>query len=286
LGIGTNEDQIQLFGKESMEPWYNTGDTDNPFAPVPSGTLFSGTVSGETVRVTDNSIWWVETTREGSGIVRRMVGGTPVRVSTAAVERFIQSSSNFSAFTFQEQGHIFYVLNADQGTRVFDVKENEWHEWAWLNRGTGIQERGRAETHAFAYVYHLVTDYENGRVYRQSLDYFSDAEQEMRRTRTSAHLDFGGRAAIIDELYIDMAMGVGLIDGQGSDPKVMLRYSTDGVTFSNEIMGDVGKIGEYSRQVRFYRLGYGKDWVFEVSVSDPVQCVLMDARAKVRVGDR
>ncbi len=287
VALVVTEDQIWLLGGGSAEPWYDSGDTNNPFQRIQGGVVYSGCAFGDTALRLDNSVWWVERDAQGIGIVRRSQGFTPVRVSTSPVERFTATATNLSAFGYQEEGSLQYVLNADQGTWAFDLKEQEWHERAWLNRTTGVQERARAETHAFAYGMHLVTDYESGKIYRQSLSLHSDDGQEIRRTRTTSIISFDGASAIIDELFIDFATGVGLDGaGQGTDPKVMLRYSHDGVTWSDEMEADLGKRGAFSTQVRFHRLGLGRDWVFEVSVSDPVLTEMLGASARVRVGRR
>jgi hypothetical protein len=287
VAITTSEETILLHGADSTEPWYDSGDVDNPFVRIQGGTVYSGCNFPDTALRLDNSAWWVEQDRDGAGIVRRTQGPTPVRVSTAAVERFIKGATNVSAFSYQEEGRAWYVLNADQGSWAYDLKDQEWSERAWLNRNTGEQERQRPEEHVYAFDLHLVTDYESGKVYRQSLSYHSDAGQEIRRTRVSAHSPQDGRAIIIDELYLDFATGVGLDGtGQGTDPQVMLRVSHDGVTFQPERWASLGKIGEYRNRVRFHRLGRGTDFVFEISVSDPVLSVLMGGDVVARVGRR
>jgi PKD repeat protein len=57
----------------------------------------------------------------------------------------------------------------------------------------------------------------------------------------------------------------------GADPQVMLRISNDGgKTWVTEQWRSAGKTGEFSRRVRWNRLGCGRRRVFEVSVTDPV----------------
>jgi hypothetical protein len=83
-------------------------------------------------------------------------------------------------------------------------------------------------------------------------------------------------------LQIDMESGVGLVDGQGSDPEVMLRWSDDGGhTWSNEHWSPIGKIGEYYKRVFFRRLGMTmkiRDRVYELSMTDPVKIAIMGAQ--------
>lgn len=286
VAITTAEEQILLHGEDSTEPWYNSGDVDNPFERVQGGVMYSGCGWPDTALHLDNSAWWVETDKDGTGIVRRTQGATPVRVSTSPVERFLRTATNVSAHSYQEEGHAFYVLNADQGSWAYDLKEQEWHERSWLNPN-GDEERSRPEHHVFAFGANLVTDYESGKVYKQSQSYHSDDGREIKRTFVTGHLGGDGKSIIIDELFLDFATGVGLDGtGQGTDPQVMLRVSKDGASFGYERWAPLGKIGEYKRRVRFHRLGRGTDWVLEISVSDPVDAVLMGGDLVARVGRR
>jgi hypothetical protein len=285
--IVTTEDQVWLLGGDSAEPWYDSGDVDNPYARIQGGVVYSGCGHPDTALRVDNSVWWVERDKEGTGIVRRSQGFTPTRISTTAVERFTASATNLSAFSYQEQGETFYCINADEGSWAYAIKAGEWCERAWLNRETGEQERQRQEFHAYAYGLHMVFDYESGKVYRQGLDLYSDAGQEIRSTRVSQIISFNGRPVSIGELWVDFAAGVGLDgSGQGTDPEVMLRCSRDGSGFDNERVEPLGAIGEYGAQVRFFDLGQGRNWCFEISVSDPVLKGLLGAEAKLKVGRR
>lgn len=287
VAITTSEEQILLHGADSTEAWYDSGDLDNPFARIPGGVLYSGCAFPDTALRLDNSAWWVEKDKDGTGIVRRTSGNTAVRVSTEAVERALRTATTVSAHSYQEDGETFFVLNMDDVTWALGLRSKMWTERAWLNPDTGIQERARPELHAYALGYHIVTDYENGKVYKQSLDYYDDNGDEIRRVRVIPHQGTDGRQIIVDEVYLDFATGVGLDGGaQGYDPQVMLRVSKDGASYGNERWASLGKIGEYKRRVRFWRLGIGTDWLLEISVSDPVITALMDGDVKARVGRR
>ena len=63
--------------------------------------------------------------------------------------------------------------------------------------------------------------------------------------------------------------------------KHMLYLTKDGGhTFPIERMCSFGKIGEFGRRAIWRRFGFGRDFVFEISVSDPVKVVLIGAYAK------
>lgn len=281
------EDQIWLFGLDTTEMWYDTGDANTPFQRINGGVVNSGILDEDTAIQLDNSLWWVERDAYGKGIVRRSNGFTPVRVSTAPVERFLANATYLSAYGYQEQGHSYYVLNADEGTWAFDIATNEWSERAWLDETDGQLKRARPEIHAYAFDKHLVSDWETGTIYEASQDIYDDDGTPMVSRRITGHVDFSGKTIAVDELYIDLATGVGLQTGQGSDPILMLRYSRDGgQNWSNELHRSIGAVGSTQSRVRYHRLGSGRDWSFEISISDPVQRVILGATANVRVGDR
>jgi hypothetical protein len=282
------EDKIWLLGLESTEAWYDSGDTDNPFQRIPGSVTANGCFFGDTAIRTDNAIFFVGQNDDGARQVFRIQGFNHLIMSTHAVEAFTKAATNLTAYAYQEDGDTFYVLNADQGTWSFNIGEQEWSERAWLKPATGELERERAEIHAFCYGIHFVSDYENANLYRQSTEYKDHDGDPFLRRRVFRGPNKDGRNITIDELYIDMHTGVGLDGaGQGTDPKVMLRYSVDGGNaWSNEMQGDLGRIGDRTEKVRFRRFGLGADWAFEVGVSDPVDVVISGGVARGRLGRR
>ena len=110
------------------------------------------------------------------------------------------------------------------------------------------------------------------------LDYYTDdgdAIVRLRAAQTQAQLQ---SRLFYSSLQVDMETGVGLVSGQGSDPQLMLRYSSDGGhTWSSLKTATAGKIGEYSARCKFGRLGAGRNRVFEISMSDPVKFAVVGA---------
>ena len=68
-----------------------------------------------------------------------------------------------------------------------------------------------------------------------------------------------------------------------NNPQAMLRWSNDGgSTWSNEHWTSVGQLGKYTNRAIWRRLGTARDRIFEVSVSDPVNFVIISANLKVQ----
>jgi hypothetical protein len=69
-------------------------------------------------------------------------------------------------------------------------------------------------------------------------------------------------------------------------PQAMLRWSNDGgSTWSREYWVTIGQLGKYKNRAIWRRLGMARDRVFEVSISDPVNAVIVSANLKATAGD-
>jgi len=69
-------------------------------------------------------------------------------------------------------------------------------------------------------------------------------------------------------------------------PQAMLRWSDDGgSTWSNEHWVSIGQTGKYQNRAIWRRLGQARDRVFEVSITDPVNAVIVSANLKASGGE-
>lgn len=276
-----NHRELWLFGKNSIEMWYNTGNADFPIERIGSGFLELGLAAAYSVAKLDKITIWMARNKDGQGIVYVAEGYNTLRVSNHAVEQAIQSYGDISdaiAWTYQMNGHSFYVLSFPTAnhTWVYDLTTNLWHEWLYWNNGS--YERHRGANHTFVYNKHVVGDYENGNIYELDPDVYSDNGNEIRAMRTAPHLSNDNKRIQYNSLRIDLETGIGLITGQGSDPKMMLQYSDDGGhTWSNERQVSIGKIGKFNTRAKFHKLGISRDRIYSISISDPVKRTIIGA---------
>lgn len=235
----------------------------------------------------DNSLFWLGADARGQGIVFRANGYSGQRISTHAVEYAIQSYGTISdaiGFTYQQDGHSFYVLTfpTAQRTWVFDVATSAWHERAGFANGQFIRHRANCQTFFNNQV--VVGDFQNGKIYAYDLDVFADDNLPQKWLRSWRALPTGQnnlKRTAQHALQLECETGVGLVTGQGNDPKVMLRFSDDGGhTWSNEKWAGMGKMGNYGFRAFWRRLGMTdklRDRVYEVSGTDPVKIAIMGA---------
>jgi hypothetical protein len=69
-------------------------------------------------------------------------------------------------------------------------------------------------------------------------------------------------------------------------PQAMLRWSNDGgSTYSNEHWVTIGQLGKFRNRAIWRRLGTARDRIFEVSITDPVNAVIISANLKASGGE-
>jgi hypothetical protein len=283
--------EVWLFGNNTIEVWYNAGLADFPLARIDGAFMETGCLAPYSVAKLDNSVFWLGSDARGNGIVYRNNGYNAQRVSTHAVEWQIQQYNVLNdaiGYSYQQDGHSFYVLTfpTANATWVFDVSTGAWHERASWNGKNYERHRSNCQANFENKV--IVGDYENGRLYELSPNWYQDdfanLAKPIRWLRSWRALSTGQnnlKRTAHHALQIDIEAGAGLRSGQGSDPQIMLRWSDDGGhTWSNEHWASMGKIGEYGKRVIWRRLGMTtklRDRVYEISGSDPVKIAIMGA---------
>lgn len=284
---------LWLFNERSTEVWANTGNADFPFERIQGGFIEKGCAASSSIQKIDAMVFWLGRDASGQGIVYAAQGLVPQRISTFAVEQAIARYADVSkatSYTYQKDGHSFYVLNFAEGTWVYDLSTGMWHERAYTNEGA--LERHRADNVTFFpdYNMHLAGDYANNKVYSLESKVYTDDLAPITRMRISPHISSSLKRVFYKRFQLDMETGVGLDgDVQGSDPQVMMSYSNDGAhTWSSESWASAGKktgqIGQYKKRVIWNRLGSAYDRVFKIVITDPVPVTIIGAELDLEVG--
>jgi hypothetical protein len=204
--------ELWLQGSLSTEVWYDSGDASFPFAPIPGAYIEQGAINPWSTTKIDNTIAFIGSDRNGTGIAFRANGYVPQRISTHAVEHAwlqYQTINDVEAFSYQEEGHLFMVVNfpTAKATWVYDAASHLWHERDWKNVATGLYEQGRARCHCLAWGLHLVGDRTTGTVYLQSLAYYDDAGGTINRRRRCPHLCAEQKWTFYDRVQLDAEVG-------------------------------------------------------------------------------
>ena len=220
VAINVDHRQMWVFGTDSVEVWYNAGLANFPLTPVQGAFNEIGCAAPYSVAKLDNALFWLGTDARGQGIVYKNNGYSGVRVSTHAIEYAIAQYGNISdavAYTYQQEGHAFYVLNFPSASKtwVYDVSVQAWHERASGDEG---QYRHRSNCQCNFGGTIIVGDFENGNIYAFDLDVYADNGQIQRWLRSWRALPTGQnnlKRTAHHSLQLDAETGVGL---NGIDP--------------------------------------------------------------------
>jgi hypothetical protein len=292
VAIIVDRREVYLLGEMSSEAWLNVGSVPFPFSRIQGSSTQQGIAAAYSCARVGNSFAYVSKNNRGEATIVQMNGYIPQRISTHAVETTLvgQDVSDAIAWTYQLEGHETYVvtfpsIGTNGLTWAYDITTGLWHKWLYTNNQNEY-ERHRGNCCAFFNQQVLLGDYENGKLYRLSLSQYTDDGQLIRRLRRCPHITTDLQRQYFAELQIQFQPGVGLPVGQGQDPQAMLRWSDDGgFTWSNENWVTIGKQGQYFTRAMWRRLGFARDRIFEVVVTDPIKAVIVSANLKAEAGD-
>lgn len=282
--------ELWLLGKKSVEVWANVGDLIKPFQRIQGAFTEQGCIATWSVARVDNTLMCLGGDDRGGGMVWQWRGFIPTRVSNHAIEQALQKYSRLDdaiAYSYQDQGHSFYVLSFPdaKATWVYDATALQWHERGYWNLATGQYEDVLGRYHAYVWGKHFVQDRRNGKIYEQSVHYYDDAGNPIRRLRSAPYIADELKWMKFPFMKLDMMTGKGPSMGQGSDPVVMMQFSDDGgYTWSNESWSPAGPIGKYLYRVVWRRLGRSRKRVYRVIITDPIPICLIEAYTEAVVG--
>ena len=281
--------EVYLLGEVSSEVWIDAGTSPFPLQRIPGTSTQHGIAAKFSVARLGNSFAYLSRNIRGQAQIVQMNGYVPTRISTHAVENSLtnQTVSDAVGWTYQLEGHEVYVISFPSIglTWCYDVASGMWHKWLYTNN-LGQYERARGNCCAQFQGLVMVGDYSNGKIYKLDPSNYTDDGQYVRRLRRAPHLVADFQRGYFDELQIQFQPGVGNSTGSGINPQAMLRWSDNGgSTWSNEHWTSIGLIGKYANRAIWRRLGWARDRVFEVSITDPVKAVIVSANLKSSAGD-
>ena len=289
--------QVYLLGEKTSEVWADVGAFPFAFQRIPGSSSEHGISAPFSVSRVGNSFAYLAKNNRGQAEIVMMNGYFPQRISTHAVENTLvdQYINDAVAYTYQLEGHEVYVISFPSLdlTWAYDSTTQMWHKWLWVDNNN-VYHRHRSNCSAFFQGLVLVGDWENGQIYQLDPTNYTDNGGTIRRVRRAPHIVSDLQRQYFEELQIQFQPGVGLtgltapLNGEtvGANPQAMLRWSNDGgSTWSNEHWASIGDIGKYQNRIIWRRLGWSRDRIFEVVVTDPIKAVIISANLKASEGE-
>lgn len=290
MGVAALRRDLWLFGAKRTVVYYDSGSADFPFSRIPGAVLQISCVSPASIREVQGSLIFLgaegpsDVGAPGVGSatvpsvgtsVYRTQGYNAVRISTHSVEKIIASwpdPANAKAFVYADAGHTFYVLNGASGAAiVYDVTTKQWHE-----RISNLGTAGNYDPQCYAHFnnMHLVGSATSGKIYQMDTSIYTDTGNPITRTRIGPPLVSENRFNMFHRFTLDLEVGTQASGAQN----LTLAWSNDGgQSFPMSKTIAIGGVGLYSTRAVWNRLGKGRDRVFKVTTTDPMQIALIAA---------
>lgn len=267
VGAAVLSDEVWFFGQETVEPWYQTGNANNPLQRSQGRTYTRGCAAQQSIVKLDNTLFFLDNLR----VVCR-AGTIATRISTHGVEarlRQCTAIADVTAFGCSLDGHLLYVINIPgQTTFAYDVSTDSWAEWTSYGQ-TNFRSRSAVQADGAVYLGDAV----NGTVWKFDQTIFADGTDPVERVLSCTVLSPSG-VTRCNTIALQCSRGVGL--ESGADPQVQMRYSDDGArTWTDWDDRSLGVIGDYQQRPVWRKLGSIRSpgRTFQFRVTDAVGCV-------------
>lgn len=228
IAMVKNVSLLYLFGRQSIEIHYDTGDYNNQlFARLQNALINFGCSAPNSVAQFGNSVFWIGTDKSTGGTLGIFSTNNdykPTRISTRGIEIILNSmptNEDAISFVYSKDGNTFinwYFAGGDT-MLVYDVTTGSWHKRTYYDYRTGTKNahRGIYTTDGFGQI--LVGDRLTDAVYVFDNTYYYNDNADgvgvnyIRREKISPININTGRMARYKSIELLVEPGVGLLNG-------------------------------------------------------------------------
>jgi hypothetical protein len=148
IGMTKNVSLLYLFGRQSIEIHYNTGDyTNQLFSRMSNALINFGCSAPNSIAQFANSVYWIGTDRSSGGTIGIFTSSNdfmPSRISTKGIESIMadmSTSEDALSYVYSQEGNTFITWYFPSGgkTLVYDVSTGAWHTRTHYDYVTGIK---------------------------------------------------------------------------------------------------------------------------------------------------
>jgi hypothetical protein len=294
IAVGAQKGILYCFGSETIEPYYLDG-TASVFSRYgATNTLQTGILSEATLAKFDQGFIFVSKSQSGELGVALLVDNQVNPIDDSAIRWKLNSVASdmntASGHVIQtKDGRTVYRLSVPDlaTTFCYDISSNMWTEQQSTVPADDSDGSINYDVYRGKYLtnfngLNLYTDVYTGNILKEDYSIFTEVGETIRRLRRSQTFtdeDFKDISVVSFEL--DGAKGTALSSGQGSDPIMVLDVSYDGGhTYTSSYNIPLGSIGDYRVRQRVFNLGTGRDLVFQLTLTDPIDFMMQAAYAK------
>lgn len=281
-----NNLELWFFKEDIIQVYYNTGTGDPLFQRKEGVYIEKGCAAKHSVATMDNSFFFLGNDR----IVYQTIGYQLKPISTFPISQELETYTTIDdaiGFTYVQDGHKQYCITfpSENTTWEYDITTELWHERSSLNN-SNRDGRWRANCHAYFAGKNLVGDFQTGIIYEIDPDAYTENGATIKREIIGTTMFKNFARMNLNKFLVMMDTGVGIATGQGSDPKMVGRFSIDGgKTYTNELWQSIGAEGSFLTEVFWTKFGQGRSFIAKLNYSEPTKFHIVGAFVEVESED-
>lgn len=294
IALGQTKGELWVFGTDSIEVWYDAANSVGmPFSKRVGSDIDIGCSAAYSIQSVNDSLVFLDSRRfivmsAYSPFFRNQSSGYLLtKLSDEAIDAEIASYATVSdaiASTYNDNGHVLYEITfpSVSKTWVCDITLGMWHEKTYRNPDNNLEQQALTNFYVQNEKYLLAASLSNNNIYLLSRDYLDDDGVNIERKRVTQFIPANFCELEISELEIKFNTGLASLS---QSPGVSLRYSNDsGYTWSSSMTRNLGLTGEYGKRLIWGPLGSAHEWLFEITITDPVNFSIIDAQMIASLG--
>lgn len=277
IALCSNGSKLYTFGERSWQVFSYNDDKNNPFSSPDNAAGNIGIKAPNSLSMLGNTVLWLGSSDIGEDGIFMIKDTAIQRVSTQDIEREITQLTDAEAAyssIWQEHQHTFYSITFEKAkkTFVYDVNENAWHYRASYDRNNHLTYwRYNHATFAYNKVYVGTKD---ALCYMDENKYTEHDDKVILKLRRGSVLTANNCPFFIDSAQLIVNNGQHSFNDQYTNkelnPRVSIRYTWDGATWSDYEDYFLGKIGQYDYNTTIWHCGMGSYFTLEISTTEPI----------------
>lgn len=284
IGFLFLHDRLLIYGSQTSQVYYDSGDALNPFTPYPGTLTQEGAISPYAMTIMGEAAFWLSQDNQGSRRISMAQDYAPQRISTPAIEVALNgypTVADCEVLCYEMNGHpqvrFTFPSGGDAGIAwEYDVREQLWHQCAHYDSQHSRFDRPRPRGLWATDAGLVCGDYQNACLYFLSAGTYTDNGDTIKRARRAPYISGENQWLFVDQIEQGIESGVGF-DLTIPLPQLMLSLSRDsGHTWDAPIQSGAGASGDYNARAVWRRLGRVRAdrLVAEVTMTDPVKAIL------------
>lgn len=244
---------------QSIEFWQDVGTSPLPFAKIAGVTQTVSLAAVNSRALFNNTLAFVGRAKEGGTQIYMLNGYTPEKISYSDVDDLLSSfgtTADGIALVYMSHGHPRYQVTFPGANRtlVFDALTKFWDE---AQTGLSLIARHFGNLSVAFNGKNYASDSTTGILYQLSDTTYSDNGTSIKRQLVTRHVHAQGNELAVDELFLDMATGVGL---QGNPVPTGQNYlSLDGASGDYASTPDSAAL-DITGDIQFILYAAANDW--------------------------